>query len=156
MSQHFLTQEQITYFENRLLEMKNELQEDLSSTSKDNAQESVQELADFQNHPADQGTAQYEQELDKGLTMMNEDKLKEVKDALSKIKNGTYGVSEKSGEPIPIERLEAQPTARNRIEEEIKTTSVNWWFALRLKASFTGLGLKGPPNGPPSCTTLTR
>src|SRR5699024_10797014 len=118
MSQHFLTQEQITKFENRLLERKTELQEDLSSTSKDNAQETVQELADCQNHPADQGTAKYEQELDNGLTRRNEDKLIEVEDALSKIKNGTYGVSKKSGEPIPIERLEAQPTARNRIEEE--------------------------------------
>ncbi|MEN2468089.1 hypothetical protein, partial [Ornithinibacillus sp. JPR2-1] len=32
----------------------------------------------------------------------------------------------------------------------IKTTSVNWWFALRLEASITGLGLKGPPNSFPS------
>ncbi|MGG0891842.1 hypothetical protein, partial [Cytobacillus horneckiae] len=32
---------------------------------------------------------------------------------------------------------------------EIKTTSVNWWFALRLKASLTGLGLKGPLKGFP-------
>ncbi|WP_461181356.1 heavy metal translocating P-type ATPase, partial [Virgibacillus kimchii] len=31
----------------------------------------------------------------------------------------------------------------------IKTTSVNWWFALRLKAYVTGLGLKGPLNGFP-------
>src|SRR5699024_8505671 len=34
----------------------------------------------------------------------------------------------------------------------IKTTSVNWWFALRLKAFVTGLGLKGPLNGSPLCT----
>src|SRR5699024_12056717 len=39
---------------------------------------------------------------------------------------------------------------------KIKTTSVNWWFALRLKAFVTGLGLKGPLNGLPFCTTLTR
>src|SRR5699024_8794311 len=39
---------------------------------------------------------------------------------------------------------------------QIKTTSVNWWFALRLKAFVTGLGLKGPLNGLPFCTTLTR
>src|SRR5690606_34109395 len=38
----------------------------------------------------------------------------------------------------------------------IKTTSVNWWFVLRLKASLTGLGLKGPLNGFPLCTTSTR
>jgi len=39
---------------------------------------------------------------------------------------------------------------------KIKTTSVNWWFALRLKAFVTGLGLKGPLNGSPLRTTLTR
>ena len=37
----------------------------------------------------------------------------------------------------------------------IKTTSVNWWFALRLKASLTGLGLKGPLKGFPFCTTFS-
>jgi hypothetical protein len=39
--------------------------------------------------------------------------------------------------------------------EQIKTTSVNWWFALRLKAYVTGLGLKGPLRGFPACTTFT-
>src|SRR5699024_6142934 len=32
---------------------------------------------------------------------------------------------------------------------QIKTTSVNWWFALRLKAYVTGHGLTGPPDGFP-------
>jgi len=40
-------------------------------------------------------------------------------------------------------------------EYKIKTTSVNWWFALRLKASLTGLGLKGPLSEFPLCTTFT-
>src|SRR5699024_11783687 len=31
----------------------------------------------------------------------------------------------------------------------IKTTSVNWWFALRLKAFITDLSLKGSLNGLP-------
>ena len=32
-------------------------------------------------------------------------------------------------------------------QKRIKTTRVNGWFALRLEASFTGHGLKGPLNG---------
>src|SRR3989344_6718556 len=38
--------------------------------------------------------------------------LKEVKSALEKIKNGTYGKCEVSGEPIEADRLEANPAAR--------------------------------------------
>jgi len=38
--------------------------------------------------------------------------LKEVDDALQRIQEGTYGLCEKSGKPIPVERLEAYPAAR--------------------------------------------
>lgn len=38
--------------------------------------------------------------------------LKAVEDALVKIKNGTYGLCEISGEPIELDRLEANPAAR--------------------------------------------
>lgn len=41
-----------------------------------------------------------------------EKKLKDVRDALEKIKEGTYGICEKSGQPIEIDRLEANPSAR--------------------------------------------
>jgi len=118
MSQDHLTQEQLSNFKSRLLEMKEEIMKDLSKADRDNAQDAIHELADFQNHPADEGTEQFEQELDKGFIMMSEDKLEEVNNALKKISEGTYGFSEKSGEPIPVDRLQAEPTARNRIEED--------------------------------------
>lgn len=38
--------------------------------------------------------------------------LSEVDSALSKIKDGTYGICEKSGEEISEERLKANPTAK--------------------------------------------
>jgi DnaK suppressor protein len=38
--------------------------------------------------------------------------------ALSRIQAGTYGVSEVSGKPIPVERLEALPTATTLVDEE--------------------------------------
>jgi DnaK suppressor protein len=38
--------------------------------------------------------------------------------ALSRIDAGTYGVSEVSGKPIPVERLEALPTATTLVDEE--------------------------------------
>ncbi len=36
----------------------------------------------------------------------------DVKDALAKIKNGTYGICEVTGKQIEVERLEANPAAR--------------------------------------------
>lgn len=38
--------------------------------------------------------------------------LNDVKDALKKIEEGTYGICEESGEPIGKDRLEANPSAR--------------------------------------------
>ena len=42
----------------------------------------------------------------------------EVEHALAKIDAGKYGVSEESGAPIPLERLEALPWARRTLQEE--------------------------------------
>lgn len=39
----------------------------------------------------------------------------EVKDALSKIEKGTYGICEKTGAQIDRERLEANPSARTAL-----------------------------------------
>jgi RNA polymerase-binding transcription factor len=44
--------------------------------------------------------------------------LAEIDRALAKIKAGTYGVSELSGLPIPVERLRVVPWARLTAEEE--------------------------------------
>jgi len=45
-----------------------------------------------------------------------EPKYNDIKLALEKIENGTYGTCEVSGEEIPQERLEANPAARTCIE----------------------------------------
>ena len=44
-----------------------------------------------------------------------EARLKDVDDALAKMKEGTYGTSEDTGEEISIERLRANPAARTNI-----------------------------------------
>jgi RNA polymerase-binding transcription factor DksA len=45
------------------------------------------------------------------------DHLEEIEEALNRIKVGTYGISEVSGEPIPLERLRAMPTAKTLVNE---------------------------------------
>lgn len=45
-----------------------------------------------------------------------EAQLKDVNDALDKMEAGTYGICEKSGAMIPVERLQAYPAARTRVD----------------------------------------
>ena len=44
--------------------------------------------------------------------------LGDVELALKKLEDGSYGLSEQSGEPIPLERLDALPWARRTAAEE--------------------------------------
>lgn len=45
-----------------------------------------------------------------------ERKHRDVVDALAKMAAGTYGTCEASGEAIPLDRLQANPAARTRVE----------------------------------------
>jgi RNA polymerase-binding transcription factor DksA len=45
----------------------------------------------------------------------------EIDAALERVKKGTYGICEYSGEPIPKERLEAIPYARERVEYKTRS-----------------------------------
>ncbi len=47
------------------------------------------------------------------------DHLEEIEEALKRIKAGTYGISEVSGKPIPVDRLRAMPTARTLVNERL-------------------------------------
>jgi DnaK suppressor protein len=60
----------------------------------------------------------YQDELDEGLREDFEAQLAAVERAEERLAAGTYGLSVRSGEPIPDERLEALPTAELTVEEE--------------------------------------
>lgn len=44
-----------------------------------------------------------------------ESRLKDVKDAIKKMEDNTYGICEKTGKEIPFDRLEANPAARTLV-----------------------------------------
>jgi DnaK suppressor protein len=50
--------------------------------------------------------------IDQGLLEDLRAQLEEVNAALKRIAEGTYGICEETGKPIPVERLEAYPAAR--------------------------------------------
>lgn len=57
-------------------------------------------------------------ELDGNLIVRDQQRLERVDRALKKIDEGTYGLSDLSGLPIPRERLEAMPEANCTLAEE--------------------------------------
>ena len=62
-------------------------------------------------------------ELDGNLVVRDASRLARVDRALQKIDDGTYGLSDISGQPIPRERLEAVPEAVDTLSEEQRRES---------------------------------
>lgn len=75
-------------------------------------QESLDELADFDQHPAELGTETFNRERDLAILEQVEAELTEVESALERLENGTYGICEACQRPIEDPRLEALPASR--------------------------------------------
>ena len=63
----------------------------------------------------------YLDELDEGRRQDLREELAAVERAETRLREGTYGLSIVSGEPIPDARLEARPTAEMTVEEQQRT-----------------------------------
>jgi DnaK suppressor protein len=59
----------------------------------------------------------YQDEFDSGMAEDLKRRLEAVERAEERLASGTYGLSVRSGEPIPDERLEANPCAELTVEE---------------------------------------
>jgi DnaK suppressor protein len=60
----------------------------------------------------------YQDEFNQGRSEDLRRELAALERAEARLKDGTYGLSVESGEPIPDERLEARPLAERTIQEE--------------------------------------
>ncbi|HZU12599.1 MAG TPA: TraR/DksA C4-type zinc finger protein [Chloroflexota bacterium] len=67
-------------------------------------------------HPADAASELFEREKNMTVQATLEQSLQDVNSALHKIEDGTYGVCESCGKPIPEKRLRAMPEALHCIE----------------------------------------
>jgi RNA polymerase-binding transcription factor DksA len=74
------------------------------------------ELADYDQHPADNASDTFEREKDLSILEQLEAELSELRAALERIDAGTYGIDEVTGEPIAPERLAANPIARTNVD----------------------------------------
>lgn len=93
------------------------------------------ELADYDQHPADQGTETFEQEMDATTDLLLADEARNVELAQQRLAEGAYGTCVDCGKEIPEARLEAMPEAIRCIDDQN-----------RYEAQLRARG--GPPAGP--------
>lgn len=77
--------------------------------------ESQGEESDAGGEPADVASDLAEQGIGSALVRLEHERLAAVEDALRRMKAGRYGTCETCGEPVRIERLYAEPWARECI-----------------------------------------
>lgn len=70
----------------------------------------------FDEESGEGDTLNVERERDLALSAQASQAVEEIDHALAKFATGTYGICEISGEPIPVERLEAIPWAREQVK----------------------------------------
>ena len=76
------------------------------------------ELADYDQHPADQGTETHDQELDETTDMILAEEQRQVEIAQQRLAEGRYGTCVDCGKDIPEARLEAIPEAVRCIDDQ--------------------------------------
>jgi RNA polymerase-binding transcription factor DksA len=95
----------------RLRERAQEIEDRRKHVAADDDEQRDAELADYDQHPADQGSETYEQELDQTTLAILDAQAKDVAEAQKRLDEGTYGTCIVDGEEIPAARLEAIPEA---------------------------------------------
>jgi len=109
-----MNKRKLTSFQKILLQEKEVLEKqyhDLEEGNLHNSQSDFSGEMPFEEEYAASGTTTFERERDLSLSENVKDLLKRVNEALDRIDNGTFGVCEMCGEPIPEERLKALPYA---------------------------------------------
>ncbi len=67
---------------------------------------------------ADAGDYDAQEDVYQSLRNVDETRLRRIERALQKVAEGSYGYSDRSGDPIPRSRLQAVPEATLTIDEE--------------------------------------
>ena len=102
----------------RLLQMRDELHR-IQSGMQGDEQNRSEEEGDFSQHDSgDMSQQMFTREMDATIGEQAGRRLEDVERALAKIEEGTYGLSDESGDPIPRGRLEAAPEALRTVDEQ--------------------------------------
>jgi DnaK suppressor protein len=112
-----LSDEFIAQQRTRLLEMRSELlgvEEGTIASERTHQEEHGDEAEEYEDNA--QGLAQ--DDVNQSLRNVNDLRIGDVQRALQKIEEGSYGMSDESGDPIPKARLEVMPEAIYTVAEQ--------------------------------------
>ena len=118
MAKDELDQEFIERQKQRLQDLKSELERVRDGLQEDERFRGEEEEDFTQHDSGDMSQSLFTREVDATVERQVERRLEHVERALQKIEEGTYGLSDDSGEPIPTGRLEAVPEAIRTVEEQ--------------------------------------
>lgn len=113
-----LKKSEIDRFKARLIELKHQMTHTIRDISEDvkNADASK----GYSQHQADEGTDDFNRAVTLEVTSKEFGVLRQIERALEKIDDGTYGMCDISGDPIPLPRLEAIPYAAMTVQSQEK------------------------------------
>ena len=111
-----MTDEQREHFRQLLLNERARLTADSDDLVVQNTNDDEEEDYGATNHPADAATDVFLRERNQALRENADELVSDIDAALGRIDAGTYGICLRTGEQIPLERLEALPYARYTIE----------------------------------------
>ncbi len=118
MTNNELDQEFIARQRQRLQDLKSELERVRDGLQGDERFRAEEEEDFTQHDSGDMSQSLFTREVDATIEQQVERRLQYVERALQKIEEGTYGLSDDSGKPIPRGRLEAVPEAIRTVEEQ--------------------------------------
>jgi RNA polymerase-binding transcription factor DksA len=96
--------------------VRDEIELHTSDTLKHSSKDDSGSGTSYGNHQADAGTDEFDRDFALSLVSNEQEALHEIEEAINRIKDGSYGVCEVTGNPINKERLEAVPFARFSVE----------------------------------------
>lgn len=112
--------EKLRRYYHLLLAMREAIQKGLAfhaeEALKKNGKDDAGDLSGYSQHLADAGSDTADRDFALSLISNEQEALKEIADAITRMKKGTYGVCEITSKPIPHARLMAVPFTRYSLE----------------------------------------
>jgi RNA polymerase-binding transcription factor DksA len=106
-----LTAKELRGYRDKLMKYRADLLIDLGAIEKE-ALSSNGNLSSMPIHMADVGSDAYDQDLKLGMAASERKRIRDIEDALIRIRKKTYGVCQLTGVTIPAPRLRAKPWAK--------------------------------------------
>ncbi|MFH2057670.1 MAG: TraR/DksA C4-type zinc finger protein [Pseudomonadota bacterium] len=111
------------YFKQMLMDRLNELLLQAEKTISEFMEQTTREIEHI-----DQASVGADQEFKLRIRTRENKLIKKVREALTRLEDGTYGICEYCGEDIPLKRLEARPVTAKCIACKEEEEKVEWAF----------------------------